>query len=805
MSTLVQDFRYAVRGLMKSPGFTVAAVLTLALGIGSIGAFLSILDSVLFRPYAYKEPDRLAVVRLLNPQVGPEDFGLSYPDFERFREASRSFESLSAVLNQRFSITGTEVPLRAVGVRCSANLFATIGTRMVAGRPFFEEEDRPGAPKVAILSERLWRRQFASDPGIVGRTIRIGGVPTTVVGVVDAKTQLPAPNDAEIFVPLATSAASESYHFLRYFVIGRLAPGVSVKQASVEAGEVMARLKADLPDVREGYDSLVISLRESRTGDDRPVLLLGLALTLFVLLIACANVANLLLQRGLERQRVLAVRSALGATRPRLIRQILTESVVLALVGAALGLLIASWLLAATVWLLPPDDLPPYFNNFRLDARSISVLLAVSVGSVLIFGLVPALRSSRLNVSSWLAESGGKATTSGSRQGMRSSLVVAEVALSLILLVVAGLLIQSFQVQLAIDPGFNRARCLATELPLPDLKYGDPAQRGQVYKEIVSRVAELPGVASAAASSNLPIGGWTGTSVLLEGAGTDVRKRPPLVAMQITHGPYFQTIEQRLVAGRLFSQQDTQDSVRVVVLNERAAKALFPDQDPIGRQMRLSEFGNDKQFTVIGVVANIRRRGLNDNRSQDLYLLAEQVGWRDMQLLVRSAADPQGIVNSLRTEVRNVDPDLVVEPRIFDEVLRDLLSTQKVASGLSTIFAVFALFIAAVGLYGAIAYAVSRRSQEIAIRMALGAEQNGILRMVIRQMLKITGLGIGIGLVGAILLSRLMSNLLFGFGIREIGAFVVGMLVIGLVSLVASYLPARQASLRDPLVSLRAG
>lgn len=805
MNTLLQDFRYGLRTLAKSPGFTAVAVLTLALGIGTNAAVLSVADTVLLRPYPYEEPERLAVVRMVNAELGTDDTPVAYADFVDLTERNRVFEGLAAVSYGRFNVAGVDSPIRVRGVHVSANLFSLVGTDTLHGRTFLPEEDRPGGERVAVLSERLWRRSFDADPHIVGRPVRIDGEPRTVVGVVSSKSQLPAPNDAEVFLPIALNPAETARDDYRYFVIGRLKSGVPVEKAGTEIAGIARQIAQEHPDLKENWSARVVSLRESRTGEDRPALLIGLASAAFVLLIACVNVANLLLQRGISRQRDLAVRTALGASRYRLMRQLLVEGLLLALTAAAVGFLLAEWLVRLVASMMPPDDLPPYMNNFGIDGRGLVYLIAIAVATVFIFGMMPALRSSRPNLTEAFGGSGTRSVGGVGRQRLRNALLVVEVVLSMILLVVSGLLVQSLFNLFQADPGFETEKTLTAELAPPAAQYGEEFQRSAFYRDVLERVRAMAGIEAVGLGSNLPFGAWNGTSVALEGERAEVQENNPRLGVQRVGGDYFQAIGQPVSAGRVFNVTDGMDSTRVAILNERAARTLWPNVSPLGKRLQLLDF-EDEDFwvTVVGVARDVRRRGLEDTTSLDLYLPAEQAGWTDMMLFARASSDPLTLAADLRNVVQSVDRNLPVDNlKTLGQIVDESFTLQRISGVMCGIFAVFALLMASIGMYGTMAYSVSQRTHEIGIRMALGAQRRDVIRLVVRQMLIIAAAGVSIGLIGAFAMTRIMSSLLFGVGAGDLLTFgAVAFLLIG-IALLASYLPARKASRVPPIIALR--
>jgi putative ABC transport system permease protein len=810
MGSLWKNLQYGLRTLLKAPGFTLVAVLTLALGIGTNAAVFSIIDAVLFQPYPYKAPERLAVVRLVSSKAGVDDVPLSYPDYAAYKQKSRSFEGLAAIGYRSMNVGNGETATRVRGVMVSSDLFNVVGTRVISGRGFAPQEDRPGGERVAVLSEQFWRTRLGTNPGIVGQTIEVDGEPRTVIGIVASNSQLPAPNDAAIFLPIALDPARESWTRFPYFVIGRLKPGVSLTAASTELREVGKQITQENPTDRTGWSARTVSLRESRTGEDRPMLLIGFACGSFVLLIACVNVANLLVQRGASRQRDLAVRTALGASRLQIFSQLLIESCLLAFFGALAGLVLSYWLLRLTVRVIPPEDLPPYLNNFALNGQSLLYMLGVTILTILIFGLVPAVRSSRPDLKETLSEGSQGAGGSVGRQRFRNILVVVEVALSMILLVVCGLLIGSLFKMVNADTGLDRRHTLLVDITLPETRYAEDFKRDAFYRKVIENVRNAPGISAASLADNIPFGSWAGTRVELEGLAKDAQKELPPLGLQTATEDYFLSIRQKLVAGRALQSQDTQpNALPVVVLNTRAAKKLFSARDPLGQKIKLLGVGKDGKeeiwATVVGVAESVVRRGLADNSSLEAYAPAGRFGWPEMVLLAHVDGDPLSAVGAVRQAVQAVDPSLaVVNGRTLDKVITDSFTVQRVASILCGLFGVFALVLAAVGMYGSLNYTVQQRTRELGIRMALGAQRREVIGLVIRQVLKLVAVGLFIGLLGSFALSKVMAGTLFGVGAGDLLTVLAVALILALVGLIASWIPARRASLVPPVVTLRA-
>lgn len=808
MGSWWKNLQYGLRTLSKAPGFTLVAVLTLALGIGTNAAVFSILDAVLFRPYPYKEPERLAVVKLSSSQFGSEGVPLSFPDYAGYRKRNRSFEDLAAVGYRSMNVGNSETATQVRGVLVSSNLFGLVGTRVISGRGFAPEEDRPGGEKVAVLSEQFWRTQLGATPEILGRPIRVDGESRTVIGIVESKSQLPAPNDAAVFLPIALDPAQESWTRLSYFVIGRLKVGISLSKADADLRDVGKQIARENPTDRTGWAGRVISLRESRTGKDRPLLLIGFACGVFVLLIACVNVANLLVQRGAVRQRELAVRTALGANQFQIFNQLLAESCLLAFFGTLAGLVVSSWLLRLTVQVIPPEDLPPYLNNFVLNGQGLLYMLGVAVFTVLVFGLVPAIRASRPNLNETLNEGGRGAAGSASRQ-LRSTLVVVEVALSMILLVTCGLLIGSLFKMVNADTGLDRLHTLLVDINLPEARYSESFQRDAFYRKALENVRGVPKISGAAFADNIPFGSWGGKRVELEGMSKEAKEElPPLGFQTVTQG-YFQTIRQSQLAGRAIQEEDCQpNALPVAVINARAAKLLFSDKDPLGKKIKIMGLGKDDKediwTTVVGVVENTRRRGLSDDTSLEIYVAAGRFGWPEMVLLAHVEGDPLSVVGSVRKAVQAVDPNLALgRTRTLDKVIADSFTIQRVASILCGLFGLFALILAAVGMYGSFNYTVQQRTREIGIRMALGAQRRDVVGLITRQILRLVLIGLFIGFLGSFALAKILAGVLFGVGAGDLLTVLGIALILAFVGLLATWIPARRASRIPPVITLQ--
>jgi predicted permease len=812
METLLQDVRYGVRMLAKRPGFTLVAVLTLALGIGANTAIFSVVDAVLLRPLPYANPDGLVVVfdNFLN--MGLPEISVSIPEFVDYRERNGVFTDIAAWFTGTANLTETGEPEQIRVAYVSASLFPLLGVEPAAGRAFTPEEDQPGNDTVVVLSHGLWQRRFGGDQGIVGKTLRLDGEAYTVVGIAPAGFQFPSQID--VWAPIAFTPAQldqqqRGSRFLQ--VVARLKPGVTPERAGSEMAAIAGQLVEEYPNnymmPGSGWTVTVVPLLEQVVGDTRQALLVLLAAVGFVLLIACANVANLLLARASARNKEFAIRLALGAGRRRLIRLLLTESVLLAFVGGTLGLLLAIWgvdLLVASI----PAGLPRA-DEIGVDGRVLFFTLLVSLATGLVFGLAPALQTTRLDLHESLKEGDRGSTESLRRNRVRNLLVVSEVALSLVLLIGAGLMIKSFIRVWNVDAGFNPENVLTARLTLPTNKYADNAQVTAFYSQLLENVQALPGVQSAAAASLVPMVGNSSGSVTLED-----RPQPPgspsLEAdMRVVSPDYFRAMETPILRGRGFTAGDVDGAQPVAVIDEMMAETLYPNEDPIGRLIkRGGAMSTNPWMTIVGVATHVKNQGLDAEGRVQLYMPLFQRPFtqplRNTYLVARTGSNPTAVAGAMRAAVAEADSDLpLANIRTMEEVLSESVATRRLSMSLLGLFAIVALLLAAIGLYGVLAYSVARRTHEIGIRMALGARPRDVLRLVVGQGVLLIGVGIAVGLAAAFLVTRMMADLLFGVSATDPLTFVGTPLVLGAVALAASYFPARRAARVDPMIALR--
>ncbi|HEX7049884.1 MAG TPA: ABC transporter permease [Longimicrobiales bacterium] len=802
MNTFLQDVRYALRTLRRAPGFTAVAVLTLALGIGANTAIFSVVNGVLLHPLPFHEPERLTMVWMDNMRMGIRTDITSYPNYEDMREQSRSFSDLAGYGYGAANLTGDFEPERVALARTTANFFDVLGVQPVLGRAFTEEETRGDGANVAILSHGLWQSRFAGDPRAVGRTIELNDVAYTIIGVMPEDFAFP--DGVRLWTPLAPPPEMRSARSSFWlYVVGRLAPGVSVTQAQTEASGIAERLVDAYPQL-DGYGFYVQPMQDHLVGEVRPALLVLLGAVGFLLLIACVNVANLLLARAVSREREVAVRSAMGASRRRLIGQLLTEAVVLALVGGVLALPVAFWgveLLKAVA----PADLPR-IEWVGVDPRVLGFTAGVSVLTGVLCGLIPALHAGRLSLGTALRE--GVRGLSGGRGDARarSALIVAEVGLALVLLIGAGLLIRSFNALRNVETGFDAEGVLTARVALSGSRYDDPANMIQFWDRLLERIEALPGVVSAAAGSNilLPQLAWSGT-VTIEGKPEPPQMERIEVTIDVITPGMFRTIGTPLVRGRDFTERDDGDAPRVAIINQAMADRFWPGEDPIGRRFSWGSPQNDEDWlTIVGVVGNARRTAQDREARPSGYLPFRQAQVRGMLLSVRTSRDPLLLAGPVREAVRATDPTVpVAELATLERLLDERLAQRRLTTLLVAVFSALALLLATIGVYGVISYAVTQSVREIGIRIALGAVRADVLRLVLRRVGVLVGAGIAIGLAGAFFATRVLAGLLYGVGTTDPITFIGAPAILLGTALVAGLVPARRATRVDPMVALR--
>lgn len=811
MSSLSQDLRYALRLFSNSPGSTTVAILVLGLGIGANAAIFSVTNAVLFRSLPYKTPERVVFVWGNKLSKGMREQMLSPADYKDYQTRTQSFDQLGAIRSQSSVLTGGEVPERIETAAVSATVFDILGLRPALGRSFAPGEDQPGHNSVAIVSSGFWERHFARQSSALGKTLELDGSPYTIVGVAPPGFVLPD-SKSDLWIPYTPDPADflPTNRALRFLtVLGHLRAGVTREQAQSELRIVADQLAQEYPDKNAGFSVDLVPLREQLVGDLRPTLWMLMAAVGVVLLIACVNAAHLLLVQAGAREKEIAVRTAMGANPGRLIRQVLTESVLLALVAGVLGLVLAYWG-TALLTKFAPGGLEQA-GNIAPDWHVLAFTLSVSIVTGLVFGLAPALSISRSNLNSVL-RSGGRGATGNRTQGrFRDVLMACEVASSAVLLIGAGLLIRSFIHLQDVNPGFRPDHVLTMELSLPQARY--PGLKvGLFYQELLDRIARLPGVQSAGICRFLPLSGNDASgNFQIEGQPPLASADQPRAKFRTASGGYFSALGIPLIRGRLFDNRDNQNTPKVVVINETAARRYWPHDDPVGKRI-LSGFDRDQWSTIIGVVGDIKHTALDVATQPETYYHYLQIppgtmnfAESTMSLALRTAADPDAMAASVRQELRNIDPsEPVFEVRAMQQVIDSSIAQPRFRTFLVSIFAALALALASLGLYGVIAYSVSQRTTELGIRMALGAEPGSILRLVVFHATTLAVIGLASGVAIILAVGHVISRFLFGINPADPITLGVSCLVILLIAVIASWVPARRAAKVDPAIALRA-
>ena len=816
MRNLLQDLRYGLRMVWKNPGFTLVAVAALALGIGANTAIFSVVNSVLLRALPYEDSERLVSLYTTSQPDAVPTGPFSYLDYLDFRAQTEKLEHLAAFQQVGTVMsTGSDEPERVRGTEATASLFATLGARAALGRVYTEEEDREGAQGVVVISDGLWKRRFGSDPGVINRDVKMGlaGRTVTVIGVMPPGFKFPS--DAEqvdYYVPFVAanmrsdrdSMNNRSSRFIP--LVGKLKKGVTVEEASAEATTIAGRLAEQYPEFNTNQRVRLVGMHEDLVGGYRRALLILLGAVGFVLLIACANVANLQLARAASRGKEIAIRTALGATRGRIVRQLLTESVLLSLVGGALGLLLAWWGVDLLVKVSPANV--PRLAETAVDSNVFFFTFAVSALTGFVFGLAPALQASKLDLTETLKEGGRTGAEGARRNRLRSLLVVTEVALSLVLLVGAGLLVKSFWRLTSSDPGYSPERVLALRVALASTRYPDEESRAGFFARAIERVTAVPGVEAAGVSSLLPLGGRDIFNTFniagrpAFGPGQQQGARSYMVSPD-----YFRAMSIPLRRGRAFSASDTRGAQPVIIVNEAFARKYFPEGNALGESLILDDANNQPlpPREIVGVVGSVRYEGLNDKEQPEYYVPFAQSPDTSGEIVVRSSAgDAASLASTVRAALKEVDANLLIwETRTMDELVSRSVAPQRFNVMLLGLFAALALVLASVGIYGVMSYTVAQRTHEIGIRMALGAQAADVLRLVVRQGMLLALAGVGIGLAAAFALTRVMSSLLFGVSATDATTFVTVPALIVTVAFLACFIPALRATRVDPMMALR--
>jgi len=802
MSATVQDLKFAIRMLAKSPGFTLVAVLTLALGIGANTAIFSIVNAVLLRPLPFQDSAQLVLMRETYKGVG--NVSVSYPNFLDWRQQSHSFSSMAVINNVAFNLSGVPQPENIGGYAVSPNFLALVGVRPVLGREFLPSEEKPGTAPVILLSYQLWQSHLGADPAVIGRSITLDGRSFSIVGILPPAFRLLDRTD--VLVPIGVFAADLTDRGERgdTDVVGRLSPGVRLAQAAVEMNTITARLAAQYPQTNHGFGAHLESFREAFSGDTRLAVLVLFGAVVFVLLIACVNVANLFLVRGAARAREIALRQAFGASRGRLIRQMLTESLVLAFCGGVLGIILGAWGVSSLGYLLPADSLQTM--GVRMD---LSVFLFAAVIIVLValaFGLIPALQATLPDLQATLKEGGRSATSTSAQHRLRGALAIAETALALVLLVGAGLMLKSLYHLIQVSPGFQPARVLYMEMDLRTDQYSKDPAILNFWQQVLDRVRVIPGVESVALGTVVPLtGNHRRSDITIEGLPTPGPGEFPHPDRHNVSATYLTTMGIPLLRGRNFSEADNETAPDVALINSTMARRFWTDGDPIGKRFLWGHPGKDEKWiTIVGVVADTKLYGLDNPARLEVYSPYRQRPSADMNLVVRSTMDPASLTSAIRASVAAIDKDQpIFDVHTMQQLVDDSISTRRLTLVLLGIFSALALILAAIGIYGVMAYSVALRTQEIGIRMALGAQQKDVLRLILGQGARIAFFGVTIGLVAAAALARLLSSLLFSVSASDPITFAAVSILLVAIALLACYIPARRALRVDPIIALR--
>jgi len=809
LETFLQDTRYAFRMLRKNPGFTAVAVLTLALGIGANTAIFSVVYAMLLKPLPYSHPEQLLTVFEAQPQAGVNATGWSYANFAELREQNRIFSDMAGSQQHQLTLTGRGEPSVVNTSVVTPELFSVFGQRPIVGRPFYPEDGKPGAPAAVILSENLWRGSFGADPKVIGSSINLDKRSFTIVGVMPAVFRFPILTASEqLWIPLVQDPLFGSWmdrrggHWLQ--VTGRLKPGVSMTQAQAELDAIGARLAKEFPAENDGWTIRFVPLKQKIVGNVKSALLVLMGAVGLVLLIACANIANLLLTRATSRAREIAVRTALGAGRSRIVRQLLSETLVLGLLGGLAGIALA-YVGVQGLTALMPQDLPQ-LNAIRVDNFVLGFALLLSAVASCAFGLAPALFAANSNLQSSLREGGTRSGESGNRRRARSFLAAGEIALAMVLLVAAGLLLRSFSKLTAVSPGFDAQHVVQADISLPRFQYSLPQQWAAFSEELLMRLQSEPGMRDAAVVVPRPM---TDGFVNL---GFDIVGNPPAsagasrTANYVSVSPdYFRVMEIPLRAGRLFDQHDVAASPRVSLISEAMARIYFPNQNPLGKQIVFGfppDIGAARE--IVGVVGDVRDVALAQDPGAMMYVPYAQAPFWGANVVVRSTLSAASVASTIRRDVQQIDKDLpVTDVAMMKDTIDATLAQPKFRTFLLGLFAAMALVLAATGIFGVISYSVSRRTNEIGIRITLGASRNTILRMVLRETLMLTGAGLVLGLPSALAASHLLGHMLFSVSANDPATLAAVAFTLGLIAAIAGYIPARRAMRVDPMVALR--
>lgn len=802
MENLLQDLRFGFRSLIKNPGFAIVAIITLGLGIGANTAIFSVVNGVLLRPLPFHKPDQLMMVHVSRAQAPSEKAPLCQSDFLDWKSQNQIFENIAAYSTSRFNFSGGESPEQIPGALVTADFFNTLGVQPVLGRAFLPDEDQANGGQTIVISDRFWRQSFGANPGIIDQQINLNGKAFTIIGIMPAGFSFPE-KDVELWAAEKLAPTRRGPYYMRG--LARLRPDATLEQAKVEMGAIGQRVQAQINSKDKDVTWTATSLTEATVGDIRVTLLVLLGSVLFVLLIASANVANLLLARATAREKEMSVRLALGASRARLLRQMLTESLLLALCGGTVGLFLAIWGIDLLLAISPSNI--PRLQEITIDGRVLGFTLLISAVSGLVFGLAPALQSSRLNLNESLKEGGRSNTESIGRRQMRNTLIIAEIALSLMLLIGAGLMMKSFIKLQSVSPGFKPEQILTMNLSLPRTKYDKSEKVIAFYQQLINRVKTVPGVEDAGLTISLPPNKLAlSDSFSIEGKTVAPGSSDPIVPLLFISPDYFNVLGVPLLDGRPFNDADKAETPPVVIINKTLADHYFPNENPVGKRFKVGggEKNSNPWMEIVGVVGDVKYTGLDAKPESTYYVPIAQTGWRSAYLAVRTSSNPMALAPALRQEIRELDKDLpVTNVATMEQLLAESVAQPRFRTLLLGIFAVVALILASIGIYGVISYTVTRRTYEMGIRLALGAQTSEILKLIIRQGMTLAVIGVTIGIAAALILTRVMESLLYEVSVTDAATFAGVAGLLGLVALLACYIPARRATKVDPMIALR--
>jgi putative ABC transport system permease protein len=811
----LQDIRYAILMIRKSPGFSFAAVLALALGIGATSAIFSVINAIVLRPLPFNDPERLVAVWESAPDRDVREIPISYANFRDWAEQNTSFEHMAAYIFAGVNFNEGTSPERIAGLRVSASLFPLLKTGAAHGRVFSAEEDTAADSRVVVLSHRLWERRFGMDPNIVGRAVTLDGKPHTVIGVMPRSFQFPVGfsynnrtyNDPiEVYMPIGSIVSQLDRGSRSAFAIARLNSSATFERAQTDIETIQARLQEQYPDANPGIGAMIVPLHEQTVSHLRTALAVLFVAVAFVLLIACVNVANLLLARSAARQKEMAIRSALGASRARIIRQLITESILLALVGGVAGLLLALWG-GDALMAIGPENIPRA-GEVSIDAGVIAFTAGVSLLTGLLFGLAPALQASKPNLNEMLKE-GGRSSSGGARKtSLLNALVVVEIAMSLVLLIGAGLMLKSFYNLYQVESGFNPENVIRMRVSLSGANYAEPEALVAFQQRAIENIRSLPGVEYAAATNMLPLdGNFSIGDFFIEGRPIPRSGEEMMAGRSVVSSDYFRALGITLLSGREFNDRDSASSTPVAIINRGLANQYFPGEDPLGKRIAVEEVEDREQppwITIVGVVADAKRFGLDSDAMAEIFLPFLQDPQPNMTLVARTSSDPTGLAGAIKDQILLIDKDQpVYAVQTMKQLLSESVSRERFNMTLLAVFAAVALVLAAVGVYGVMSYSVAERRHEIGIRMALGASSSDVLGMILKQSAVLAFAGLGIGIFAAVMLTRLMTGLLYEVSATDGATFAVVSALLAGVALAATYIPARRATRIDPMIALR--